>query len=60
NYLRHSFTTKTYYGTEYCVQGGLIYERYQMRRLPPLLSSNFGLEILMGKDETIDFEDFLN
>lgn len=31
-----------------------------MRRLPPLPSSNFGLEILMGKDETIEFEDFLN
>ncbi|CAG8815269.1 28381_t:CDS:2, partial [Dentiscutata erythropus] len=32
----------------------------RMRCLPPLLSSNFGLEILMSNDETIDFEDFLN
>ncbi|CAG8595756.1 10900_t:CDS:2, partial [Acaulospora colombiana] len=31
-----------------------------VQRLPVLPSSNFGLEILMGKDETIDFEDFLN
>lgn len=28
-------------------------------RLPVLSSSNLGLEILMGRDETIDFEDFL-
>ncbi|CAG8502186.1 4071_t:CDS:2, partial [Racocetra persica] len=28
----------------------------QAKRLPGLPSSNFGLEILMGKDETIDFE----
>ncbi|CAG8777758.1 8257_t:CDS:2, partial [Acaulospora morrowiae] len=32
----------------------------KMQRLPVLPSSNLGLEILMGKDETIDFEDFLN
>lgn len=31
-----------------------------MQRLPGLPSSNLGLEILMGKDETIEFEDFLN
>ncbi|KAI8376202.1 proteasome maturation factor UMP1-domain-containing protein [Radiomyces spectabilis] len=29
-------------------------------RLPVLPSSNLHLDILMGKDETIDFEDFLN
>ncbi|CAG8849867.1 19485_t:CDS:2, partial [Racocetra persica] len=33
---------------------------FKMRCLPPLPSSNFGLEILMDKDEPIDFEDFLN
>ncbi|RIB12506.1 proteasome maturation factor UMP1 [Gigaspora rosea] len=32
----------------------------RMQRLPGLPSSNFGMEILMGKDETIEFEDFLN
>ncbi|RHZ63312.1 hypothetical protein Glove_330g22 [Diversispora epigaea] len=32
----------------------------KMQRLPALPSSNLGLEILMGKDETIDFEDFLS
>ncbi|CAG8820878.1 7817_t:CDS:2, partial [Racocetra persica] len=32
----------------------------RVQRLPGLPSSNFGLEILMGKDETIEFEDFLN
>lgn len=32
----------------------------QMQRLPVLPSSNLGLEILMGRDETIDFDDFLN
>ncbi|CAO3647820.1 unnamed protein product [Cunninghamella blakesleeana] len=29
-------------------------------RLPVLPSSNLHMDILMGKDETIDFEDFLN
>ncbi|CAG8826182.1 37113_t:CDS:2, partial [Racocetra persica] len=28
----------------------------KVKRLPGLPSSNLGLEILMGKDETIDFE----
>ncbi|CAG8668568.1 1132_t:CDS:2, partial [Ambispora leptoticha] len=32
-------------------------ERSIVSKMQPL--SNFGLEILMGKDETIDFEDFL-
>ncbi|CAG8791983.1 25278_t:CDS:2 [Dentiscutata erythropus] len=32
----------------------------RVQRLPGMPSSNFGLDILMGKDETIDFEDFLN
>ncbi|KAI9311328.1 proteasome maturation factor UMP1-domain-containing protein [Dichotomocladium elegans] len=30
------------------------------QRMPVLPSSNLHLDILMGKDETIDFEDFLN
>ncbi|CAO3642196.1 unnamed protein product [Cunninghamella echinulata] len=30
------------------------------QRLPVLPSSNLHLDILTGKDETIDFEDFLN
>ncbi|CAJ0754309.1 23084_t:CDS:2 [Entrophospora sp. SA101] len=32
----------------------------KVQRFPVLESSNLGLDILMGKDETIDFEDFLN
>ncbi|KAI8144722.1 proteasome maturation factor UMP1-domain-containing protein [Fennellomyces sp. T-0311] len=32
----------------------------QHQRLPVLPSSNVHLDILMGRDETIDFEDFLN
>lgn len=32
----------------------------KVQRFPVLTSSNFGLDILTGKDETIDFEDFLN
>ncbi|KAF7721874.1 hypothetical protein EC973_003970 [Apophysomyces ossiformis] len=32
----------------------------QRQRLPVLPSSNLHLDILMGKDETIDYEDFLN
>ncbi|KAG0175616.1 hypothetical protein DFQ30_003366 [Apophysomyces sp. BC1015] len=32
----------------------------QRQRLPVLPSSNVHLDILMGKDETIDYEDFLN
>ncbi|RUP50483.1 proteasome maturation factor UMP1 [Jimgerdemannia flammicorona] len=32
----------------------------KVQRLPVLPSSNLGLEILTGQDETIDFEDFLN
>ena len=28
--------------------------------MPVLPSSNVHLDVLMGKDETIDFEDFLN
>ncbi|CAG8742269.1 4546_t:CDS:2, partial [Dentiscutata erythropus] len=31
----------------------------QVQCLPFLPSSNFGLKILMGKDEMIDFKDFL-
>ncbi|CAO0795136.1 unnamed protein product [Mucor circinelloides] len=30
------------------------------QRMPVLPSSNMHLDILMGKDETIDYEDFLN
>ncbi|CDS12516.1 hypothetical protein LRAMOSA04710 [Lichtheimia ramosa] len=30
------------------------------QRMPVMPSSNLHLDILMGKDETIDFEDFLN
>ncbi|CAB4396664.1 unnamed protein product [Rhizophagus irregularis] len=32
----------------------------RVQRAPILPSSNLSLEVLMGKDETIDFEDFLN
>ncbi|KAG9307312.1 hypothetical protein G9A89_017140 [Geosiphon pyriformis] len=32
----------------------------RVQRLPILTSSNLSLEILTGKDETIDVEDFLN
>jgi len=32
----------------------------RVQRVPILHSSNLSLDILMGKDETIDFEDFLN
>ncbi|CAG8455701.1 2176_t:CDS:2 [Ambispora leptoticha] len=32
----------------------------RVQRLPVLPSSNLALDILMGKDETIEFEDFLN
>ncbi|CAI2179934.1 7005_t:CDS:2 [Funneliformis geosporum] len=32
----------------------------RVQRIPVLPSSNLGLDILTGKDETIDFEDFLN
>ncbi|RIA81405.1 proteasome maturation factor UMP1 [Glomus cerebriforme] len=32
----------------------------RVQRAPILHSSNLSLDILMGKDETIDFEDFLN
>jgi len=32
----------------------------RVQRAPVLHSSNLGLDILTGKDETIDFEDFLN
>jgi len=32
----------------------------QHQRLPVLPSSNLGLDILMGRDETLEFEDFLN
>jgi proteasome maturation protein len=33
---------------------------YQRQRMPILPSSNLHLDILMGKDELIDYEDFLN
>ncbi|KAI9499312.1 proteasome maturation factor UMP1 [Zychaea mexicana] len=32
----------------------------QRQRMPVLPSSNVHLDVLMGKDETIEFEDFLN
>jgi hypothetical protein len=32
----------------------------QLRRLPVLHSSMLGLEISLGRDQTIDFDDFLN
>ncbi|CAG8443721.1 5681_t:CDS:2 [Funneliformis caledonium] len=32
----------------------------RVQRIPVLPSSNLSLDILTGKDETIDFEDFLN
>ncbi|TPX47655.1 hypothetical protein SeMB42_g02647 [Synchytrium endobioticum] len=32
----------------------------QMKRMPVLPSSNFGANILAGRDDTIDVEDFLN
>lgn len=31
----------------------------QVKRLPGLPSSNIGLETILGRDETIDFEDYL-
>ncbi|KAJ3079757.1 hypothetical protein HK102_003531 [Quaeritorhiza haematococci] len=31
----------------------------QVKRIPVLPSSNLGLDILMGRDDTIEFEDFL-
>ena len=33
---------------------------WQCRRLPVLHSSMLGLEISLGKDQTIDFQDYLN
>lgn len=32
----------------------------QRQRVPVMPSSNLHLDILLGKDETIDYEDFLN
>ena len=32
----------------------------QFHRLPTMNSSYFGLEILLGKDDSIEFEDILN
>ena len=32
----------------------------QSRRLPGMPTSNLGAECILGRDETIDFEDFMN
>jgi len=58
---RKSFVVKRIFGTQMAMRFQM--ERdilSQFKRLPGLTSSFVGLETMLGTDEDIDFEDFLN
>jgi len=65
NWLRDSLETKHYimaqtYGSHLPMQIRMELDILsQAKRLPGMRSSNIGAETILGRDETIDFEDYL-